>query len=258
MYSKVLNKYLNITNYLWHKGDMTMAISKTSISEDADTALSINIGQSSVDLKEIIKNQKKYLIVKRAMDFIGSLFGIIVLAPLFLIIALLIKFEDRKGGIIFKQLRVGKDGSLFYIYKFRSMVSNAEQMLDQLLDKNETTGAMFKMKNDPRVTRIGRFLRKTSIDELPQLFNVLKGNMSLVGPRPPLPREVEKYSNYDKQRLLVTPGCTGLWQVNGRSNVGFEQMVELDLQYIQTRTTRLDLKLINKTILLLLGSKDAY
>jgi lipopolysaccharide/colanic/teichoic acid biosynthesis glycosyltransferase len=235
-----------------------MAISKTSINEDADATFSLNIGQSSVDLKELIENQKKYLIVKRAMDFIGSLFGIIVLAPLFLIIALLIKFEDRKGSIIFKQLRVGKDGSLFYIYKFRSMVTDAEELLAQLLDKNETTGAMFKMKNDPRVTRVGHFIRRTSIDELPQLFNVLKGNMSLVGPRPPLPREVKKYSNYDRQRLLVTPGCTGLWQVSGRSNVGFKKMVELDLQYIKTRNTLLDLKLINKTILQLLGSRGAY
>lgn len=235
-----------------------MAISKTSINEDAEAAFSINIGQSSVNLKEIIENQKKYLIAKRAMDILGSLFGIIILSPIFLVIALLIKIEDRKGSVIFKQLRVGKDGKLFYIYKFRSMVTNAEKLLDKLLDKNETTGAMFKMKNDPRVTRIGHFIRKTSIDELPQLFNVLKGNMSLVGPRPPLPREVKKYSNYDKQRLLVTPGCTGLWQVSGRSNVGFNTMVKLDLDYIQGRSVLLDLKIIFQTVALLLGSKNAY
>ncbi|MFT8312364.1 MAG: sugar transferase, partial [Sporolactobacillus sp.] len=225
-----------------------MAISKTSMNADADTTLSINIGQSSVNLKEMIENQKKYLIAKRAIDLIGSLFGIILLSPVFLVIALLIKLEDPKGNIIFKQKRVGKDGEFFYIYKFRSMVSNAEELLDQLLDKNETTGAMFKIKNDPRVTRIGHFIRKTSIDELPQLFNVLKGNMSLVGPRPPLPREVEKYSNYDKQRLFVTPGCTGLWQVSGRSNVGFKNMVELDLKYIRKRNIIFDSKIILKTV----------
>lgn len=233
-----------------------MAISKSSL--DTDNAVVINIGQASLNLKEKIENQKNYLIVKRAMDLIGSLVGIILLSPLFLVVVLLIKFKDRKGSVIFKQLRVGKDGKLFYIYKFRSMVTNAEKLLDQLLDKNETTGAMFKMKNDPRVTKIGHFIRKTSIDELPQLFNVLKGNMSLVGPRPPLPREVEKYSNYDKQRLLVTPGCTGLWQVSGRSNVGFNTMVKLDLDYIQGRSVLLDLKIIFRTVALLLGSKNAY
>ncbi|MDF2911712.1 MAG: multidrug transporter, partial [Sporolactobacillus laevolacticus] len=183
-----------------------MVISKSSI--DTDNTLAINIGQTSPSLKEKIENQKKYLIAKRVMDFVGSLFGIILLSPLLLVVAVLIKLEDRKGSVIFKQLRVGKDGKLFYIYKFRSMVTNAEKLLDQLLDKNETTGAMFKMKDDPRVTWIGHFIRRTSIDELPQLFNVLRGNMSLVGPRPPLPREVKKYTNYDKQRLLVTPGCT--------------------------------------------------
>jgi lipopolysaccharide/colanic/teichoic acid biosynthesis glycosyltransferase len=117
---------------------------------------------------------------------------------------------------------------------------------------------MFKMKNDPRVTKIGKFIRKTSVDELPQLWNVLKGEMSLVGPRPPLPREVKEYSEYDKKRLLVIPGCTGLWQVSGRSNLGFEQMVELDLHYIKTRTIWLDLKIIVRTFLVLFGSKGAY
>ncbi|GEB77851.1 sugar transferase [Sporolactobacillus inulinus] len=233
-----------------------MAISKSSI--DTDNSLTINIGQETRNLKEKIENQKNYLFAKRAMDLIGSLTGIILLSPVFIVIALLIKLEDRKGSIIFKQLRVGKDGKQFYIYKFRSMVTNAEELLDKLLDKNETTGAMFKMKNDPRVTRIGHFIRKTSIDELPQLFNVLVGNMSLVGPRPPLPREVEKYSNYDKQRLLVTPGCTGLWQVSGRSNVGFKKMVKLDLEYIENRSFILDIRIIIQTMLLMLWSKNAF
>lgn len=169
-----------------------------------------------------------------------------------------IKLEDPKGPIFFSQKRVGKDGKEFDMYKFRSMVTDAEERLKDLLELNETTGAMFKMKNDPRVTRMGHLIRKTSIDELPQLFNVLKGDMSLVGPRPPLPREVEEYTNYDMQRLLVVPGCTGLWQISGRSNIGFKEMVNLDLEYIQKRTILIDLKIIFKTVLVLFGSKDAF
>ncbi|MFB5166675.1 sugar transferase [Parageobacillus toebii] len=206
----------------------------------------------------VVNDKKGYLIAKRIMDICGALIGLICLSWLFLIVALLIKLEDPKGPVFFKQVRVGKDGKEFYMYKFRSMVTNAEELLDSLLHLNEATGAMFKMKNDPRVTKVGRFIRKTSIDELPQLWNVLKGEMSLVGPRPPLPREVAQYTEYDKQRLLVTPGCTGLWQVSGRSNVGFEEMVELDLKYIRERSILFDLKIIFKTILLLFGSKDAY
>lgn len=142
----------------------------------------------------LVNDSHFYLFFKRVMDIFGALIGLILLSPVFLIVALAIKLEDPKGRIIFKQIRVGKNGKTFYIYKFRSMVTNAEQLLVKLLKKNDTTGAMFKMKNDPRVTRIGRFIRRTSIDELPQLVNVLRGDMSLVGPRPPLPREVIDYS----------------------------------------------------------------
>ena len=144
------------------------------------------------------------------------------------------------------------------MYKFRSMVSNAEDMLEDLLSKNEVEGAMFKMKEDPRITRIGRFIRKTSIDELPQFWNVLLGDMSLVGPRPPVPREVETYSSYDKLRLRVTPGCTGLWQVSGRNELNFHEMVELDLQYIKQRSIIFDIKIILLTVKVMFGSKDAY
>lgn len=199
-----------------------------------------------------------YLFMKRTLDIIGAAAGLVILLPLFVVVGILIKLEDRQGPVFFKQIRVGRNGKPFGMYKFRSMVTNAEAMLDQLLEQNETTGAMFKMKNDPRVTRIGRFIRKTSIDELPQLWNVLKGDMSLVGPRPPLPREVDEYTEYDKLRLLATPGCTGLWQVSGRSNIGFREMVELDLKYIKERSIALDLKLIFKTIAAMVGSKDAY
>ncbi|MGF7046291.1 lipopolysaccharide/colanic/teichoic acid biosynthesis glycosyltransferase [Paenibacillus sp. DS2015] len=199
-----------------------------------------------------------YHVVKRLMDMSFSLLGIIVLSPLFLIISLLIKMEDPRGSMFFYQTRVGKNERMFRMYKFRSMVSDAEEQLDLLLEKNEISGAMFKMKEDPRITRIGRFIRKTSIDELPQLVNVLRGEMSLVGPRPPLPREVDEYSSYDKQRLAVTPGCTGVWQVSGRNNLDFNQMVELDLRYIENRGVVLDLSIMLKTVKVLFGSKDAY
>ncbi|NNU90147.1 sugar transferase [Anoxybacillus sp. CHMUD] len=206
----------------------------------------------------IVNDKKSYLIAKRTMDIIGAMIGLILLSWLFLIVAVLIKLEDPKGPVFFKQIRVGKDGKQFYMYKFRSMVTDAEAKLQELLKYNEVSGAMFKMKNDPRVTKVGKFIRKTSIDELPQLWNVLKGEMSLVGPRPPLPREVAQYTEYDKQRLLVTPGCTGLWQVSGRSNVGFEKMVELDLKYIRERSLLYDLKIILKTIKIMVKPNSAY
>lgn len=216
----------------------------------------VNAPQDSQQV--LVKNSFLYSFSKRSFDIIGALIGLVIVSAIMIIVSIWIKIEDPKGPIFFSQKRVGKDGKEFKMYKFRSMVTDAEEKLKELLALNETTGAMFKMKNDPRITKVGRFIRKTSIDELPQLFNVLKGEMSLVGPRPPLPREVEQYTPYDKQRLLVVPGCTGLWQVSGRSNIGFNEMVELDLQYIQKRTIWLDIKIIFKTIRVLTGSKDAF
>lgn len=212
----------------------------------------------SASNRRLVNDHMAYLFVKRVIDIVGALAGLILLAPLFFVLAVLIKRDDPSGPVIFKQVRIGKNGVPFQMYKFRSMVSNAEDLLDNLLDRNETTGAMFKMRNDPRVTRIGHFIRRTSLDELPQLVNVLKGEMSLVGPRPPLPREVSQYSDYDYQRLLVRPGCTGLWQVSGRSNVGFDQMVRLDLQYIKSRSMTVDLKIMMRTITVFFQSNDAY
>ncbi|ALS20717.1 MULTISPECIES: sugar transferase [Paenibacillus] len=206
----------------------------------------------------ITRDLALYLFVKRVMDVVLSSIGLILLLPLFILISIWIKLDDWKGPVFFKQVRIGKNGKKFVMYKFRSMVNNAEEMLSDLLSQNEVSGAMFKMKDDPRVTWVGKFIRKTSIDELPQLWNVLKGEMSLVGPRPPLPREVEEYTTYDKQRLLVTPGCTGLWQVSGRSNIGFKEMVELDLKYIRERSILFDIKIILKTIFVLFGSKHAF
>ena len=201
---------------------------------------------------------KLYLFMKRLMDIVVALCGLIFLLPIFFIVALLIKLEDPRGPIFFKQVRVGKHEKKFDMYKFRSMITDAEEKLKELLEHNEISGAMFKMKDDPRVTKIGKFIRKTSIDELPQLLNVLKGDMSLVGPRPPLPREVKQYTDYDKQRLLVTPGCTGLWQVTARNSVGFNEMVELDVEYIRNRSILYDIKIILKTVKVLLGSNNAF
>ena len=181
--------------------------------------------------KDKIKSRFIYHGMKRLFDIVAATCGIIVLSPLMIIIAVLIKIEDH-GPIFYKQVRVGKNGKTFKMYKFRSMFVNADKMLDRLKDQNDVDGPMFKMKDDPRVTKIGHFIRKHSLDELPQFLNVLKGEMSLVGPRPPLPSEVVEYSDYDKQRLYVSPGCTGLWQATERNEVGFNEMVQLDIEYI--------------------------
>ncbi|RXZ01492.1 sugar transferase [Fictibacillus sp. S7] len=220
----------------------------------------LNVNTHSVQKTVVVSANKKthYLIFKRSLDIVGALTGILLLFPLFFIIALLIKKEDPKGTIFFKQIRVGKDGNEFYMYKFRSMVSDAEDKLAELLQFNEIEGAMFKIKKDPRITKVGKFIRKTSIDELPQLWNVLMGDMSLVGPRPPLPREVAEYNTFHKQRLIVTPGCTGLWQVSGRNNMSFEEMVDLDLQYISERSIYFDITIIVKTVKVLFVTDNAY
>jgi exopolysaccharide biosynthesis polyprenyl glycosylphosphotransferase len=205
-----------------------------------------------------IHDTRAYLLIKRLIDILGALFGLILLSPLFLIISIIIKLDDSSGTVFFKQKRIGKDGKEFYMYKFRSMVANAEELKTSLLDKNEANGPVFKIKDDPRVTKIGKFIRRTSIDELPQLINVLKGEMSLVGPRPPLPEEVKQYGTYERQRLSVIPGLTCYWQVSGRSNIGFDEWVRLDIKYINERNLWVDIKLILKTVLVLFGSKGAY
>ena len=198
-----------------------------------------------------------YLFFKRLIDIIGSLMGIIVLWPLFIVVAIVIKLETPSGPVFFEQERNGQWVKIFKMYKFRSMVYNAEECLEELQHKNEMSGPVFKIKKDPRITQVGKFIRKTSIDELPQLFNVLIGDMSLAGPRPPMPKEVAQYSSYQMQRLLVKPGLTCIWQVSGRSSIDFDEWVDLDLQYIRERTLLLDLKLILKTIPALLGDENA-
>lgn len=200
---------------------------------------------------------KVYIFLKRVIDIVGSLIGLIILSPIFLIVSIAIKVEDPKGSIFFGQERNGKYPKTFKMYKFRSMVYNAEELLEKLKEQNEMTGPAFKMKNDPRITKIGKFIRKTSIDELPQLFNILKGDMSFVGPRPPIPREVEEYDEYQLQRLSVKPGLTCYWQVSGRNNIDFDEWIELDLKYIKERNIFIDMKLILLTIPALLGDKNA-
>ncbi|MEO3733736.1 sugar transferase [Lactiplantibacillus plantarum] len=199
-----------------------------------------------------------YRFIKRVFDFVASLLGLIILSPLFLLIAIAIKVEDPKGAVFYSQTRLGRGEVPFKMYKFRSMVSNADELLEKLLKDNKIDGAMFKMQDDPRVTKIGRFIRKYSIDELPQLLNVLQGSMSLVGPRPPLPREVEEYSDYDKQRLAVKPGCTGLWQATVRNSVGFDEMVKLDLTYISKRSVAFDVYILFKTVVIMFKPNGAY
>ncbi|MHA5130464.1 sugar transferase [Oenococcus oeni] len=188
------------------------------------------------------------------MDILGGCFGLILSAiP---IIFLAIRIEKDGGSIFYAQERIGKSGKPFTMYKLRSMVPNADDLKDTLLEKNELHGGMFKIKEDPRVTEIGRTIRHYSLDELPQFWNVVKGDMSLVGPRPCLKRELTQYSEHDKQRLLVKPGISGLWQVSGRSNLDFADMIELDLKYIRERSIRNDLKICLKTIRLVFFSKD--
>ncbi|MCS8590897.1 sugar transferase [Lactiplantibacillus plantarum] len=205
-----------------------------------------------------IQRRYGYRFVKRGFDILASLMGLILLSPLFLIVAIAIKVDDPRGKVFYSQIRLGRGERPFKMFKFRSMFVDADKKLADLLKYNEVDGAMFKMKEDPRVTRIGHFIRKYSIDELPQLINVLKGDMSLVGPRPPLEREMANYSEYAKQRLYVKPGCTGLWQVSGRNSVGFDEMVELDLQYIEKSSFWFDLKIMFLTVKIMIWPNSAY
>ncbi|HFD8685425.1 TPA: sugar transferase [Clostridium perfringens] len=210
--------------------------------------------------KEYIKadqGNRIYLFFKRLIDILGAGFGLIILSPIFFIVAIAIKFEDSKGSILFSQKRVGQYGKEFNMYKFRSMVSNAEELKAKLMAQNEMSGPMFKMKHDPRITKVGKFIRKTSIDELPQLINILKGEMSLVGPRPSLPKEVDKFEPWMLERLEVKPGLTCYWQVMGRNDIDFEDWMKLDIKYVHDRNLWLDIKLIFKTFFVLFGDESA-
>jgi lipopolysaccharide/colanic/teichoic acid biosynthesis glycosyltransferase len=192
------------------------------------------------------------LIAKRALDLVGGFFASIVAVPLALAIVVAIR-RDTPGPAIFRQTRVGLHGRLFEVYKFRTMIDGAESQLEDLLEHNEIRGHAFKVTNDPRVTKVGRWLRRTSLDELPQLLNVLRGEMSLVGPRPPLPSEVAGYDIWHRRRLSMKPGMTGLWQIRARREADFDRWVETDLEYIDTWSFWLDLKIMLRTIPAVLG-----
>lgn len=221
------------------------------------------MGMNLLESKAVLLNKDKirsrfiYHGMKRLFDIVAATCGIVILSPLMIIIAVLIKAEDH-GPIFYKQVRVGRNGKTFKMYKFRSMFVNADQMLEELKEKNDVNGPMFKMKKDPRITKVGHFIREHSLDELPQFINVIKGDMSLVGPRPPLPSEVEQYTDYDKQRLYVIPGCTGLWQATSRNEVGFDGMVKLDLEYIQRANMFYDFLIICKTIFVIFKPNSSY
>ena len=214
----------------------------------------------SINLNEKInegkRNFKLYEIIKRIVDIILSILALIVLSPVLIITAVCIKMES-KGPVFFFQKRVGLNGKEFNMLKFRSMVVNAEELKEKLMNQNEMSGPMFKMKNAPRITKVGRFIRKTSIDELPQIINVLKGEMSFVGPRPSLPNEVNKFEPWMLKRLKVKPGLTCYWQVMGRNNIQFEEWMKLDIKYVDDRSIWLDLKLIFKTFFVLFGDENA-
>ena len=201
-----------------------------------------------------IARKPLYEFIKRTFDIIASFLGLCILLVPLCILALIIVIDSPGAAPIYSQVRVGKNGKTFKFYKFRSMVPNAEQMLEELLEQNEMHGPAFKIKKDPRVTRVGMIIRKSSIDELPQLWNVLKGEMSLVGPRPPLPREVEQYTDYQKQRLLVTPGITCYWQVQPKRNsLCFDEWLAWDLKYIAERGVWTDAKILFRTIGAVIG-----
>lgn len=198
-----------------------------------------------------------YKFVKRLSDILLSGIALVCLSPVFLVTAIAIKLEDG-GPAFFIQPRAGKDMKTFKMYKFRSMYVNADEKLAELLKDNEQTGHAFKIKNDPRITKVGKFIRKVSIDELPQLINIMKGDMSIVGPRPILPWQMEECNEYEKQRLIVQPGLTCYWQIGGRANIKWEEWVELDLDYIQNMSLWTDIKMIVKTIPAVFDSEGAY
>ena len=216
----------------------------------------MNLDRREVLLREQIQMGTGYCFLKRIMDIVCSLTGLIALLPVFAIVVLAIKLES-KGPIFFSQKRVGENGQIFNMYKFRSMVKNAESLKEDLAYKNEMNGPMFKIKEDPRVTKVGKFIRKTSIDELPQLINVLKGEMSLVGPRPSLESEVVNFEEWMMKRLEVKPGLTCYWQVSGRNNIKFKEWMKLDVKYVKERNTFVDIKLIFKTFFVLFGDEHA-
>lgn len=207
-----------------------------------------------LDREKVLRCSRRYWWLRRFQDIVLSAFALAVLWPFLLMIALIIVIDSPGAGPIFAQTRVGRDGKEFTFYKFRSMIPGAEDKLDELLSENEMHGPVFKMKEDPRITRVGRLIRRCGIDELPQLYNILRGDMSIVGPRPALPREVAQYDAYAMQRLLVTPGLTCYWQIQpNRNQLSFDEWLELDLKYIRERSFLTDWKIIFATFATVVG-----
>lgn len=210
------------------------------------------------NMKEVYQNKSQaYKCLKRLFDIVFSGIALICLSPVFLLTAIAIRLEDG-GPAIFTQQRAGKDMQAFKMYKFRSMYVNADEKMAELLKDNEQAGPAFKIKNDPRITKVGRFIRKVSIDELPQLINIIKGDMSIVGPRPILTFQMEECNDYERQRVIVKPGLTCYWQIGGRANIKWKEWVELDLDYIEDMSFWTDLKMIVKTIPAVFDSEGAY
>ncbi len=204
-----------------------------------------------------VRRSKAYDFVKRAFDLVVALFGLILLLPIIPVIAVMIKL-DTSGPVFFRQDRVGKDGRKFEFYKFRSMHEDADQRKKDLEALNEQDGPVFKVQLDPRITSVGKFLRRSSLDEIPQIFNVVKGDMTIVGPRPPIPSEVERYQPWHWKRLEVTPGITCLWQISGRSHLSFNEWMRLDMEYLKHRSFMTDLLIFLKTIPAVIARKGAY
>lgn len=215
-----------------------------------------NIKEFKIVITEKDLHKPVYEIVKRILDVILSAAALIILSPLFLVTAIAVRSDGGKA--FYTQTRQGKNNTPFKMYKFRSMCPDAEKMKGEIIHLNEMDGPVFKMKDDPRITKVGKFIRKYSIDELPQLLNIIKGDMSIVGPRPPLPEEVSEYTAYQMQRLLIRPGLTCFWQAYGRSQLSFDDWMDMDMKYIQRRNLALDIKLITKTIFAVLFTRGAY
>lgn len=210
--------------------------------------------QELLDKEALLNRYNRYWVLRRVQDVLFSLIALLLTWPIILIFSVAIFIESPQAGPLFVQKRVGRDGKVFRFYKLRSMIPNAEDKLEALLDQNEMDGPVFKIEDDPRITKVGRFIRKTSIDELPQFWNILKGDMSIVGPRPPLPREVKEYDAYQRQRLYITPGITCYWQIQPKRNdLSFDEWMELDMKYMQECSFWTDWKIILKTFGAVLG-----
>ncbi|MBI4743360.1 MAG: exopolysaccharide biosynthesis polyprenyl glycosylphosphotransferase [Actinobacteria bacterium] len=221
-----------------------------------ETEISLDTPRPEVFIYDDYRINKSF-ILKKILDKTLSFLAVACLSPVFLLVGLFIKIESA-GPVFFYQKRVGKDGNLFTMIKFRSMFVDAEDRLAEVKHLNEADGPLFQIKNDPRITRVGRIIRRLSIDELPQFINVLKGDMSIVGPRPALPREVEEYQDWQMARVAVLPGITGFWQIKGRNELTFDEMIKLDLEYIKNQSVFLDLIIILKTIPAVVKARGAY